>query len=160
MPKYYAPAFRVMVNGSELEADISKNIQQLQVVKSKPDTFDTFSLTIVKAPPKMRWTHTHDAELFREGNAVKIAMGYVDDLQDMMEGEITQISPNFPESGMPTITVTGHSRLHWLHADQKTRTFQKMTDKEIAEKIAQEAGLEVKAEDTQVRHDYIMQPNR
>jgi phage protein D len=160
MARYFAPAYQILVNGSELQADISKNVQQVQVVKSKPDTLDTFSLTIVNSFPEMRWTHTNDAELFRAGNSVQIGMGYVDDLQVLMEGEITQISPTFPESGTPTITITGHSRLHWLHGDHKTRTFQNMTDKQIAEKLGQEAGLEVKAEDAQVQYDYIMQPNQ
>ena len=160
MAKYFTPAFQVSVNGSNLEADISKNLQQVQVVKSKPDEHDTFSLTIVNSPPKMRWTHTHDAELFREGNTVAIKMGYADDLQDLMEGEITGINPTFPESGLPTVEVKGQSRLHWLHGDHKTRTFQNMTDKQIAEKLAQEACLEVKAEDTQVQYDYVMQPNQ
>ena len=160
MAKYFAPAFQVLVNGSQLEADISKNIQQVQVVKSKPDDLDQFSLTIVNSPPQMRWTHTDDAQLFHEGNTVAIKMGYVDDLQDLMEGEITQISPTFPESGLPTIEIKGHSRLHWLHGDHNTRTFQNVTDKQIAEQLAQQAGLEVRAEDAQVQYDYVMQPNQ
>jgi uncharacterized protein len=159
VPNYFAPAFRVEVNGSRLQADISMNIEQVQVV-SKPDTMDTFSLTIANALPKMRWTHTSDADLFREGHAVKIAMGYVDDLQDMIEGEITQITPTFPESGVPTMTIEGQTRLHRLHGSNKTRTFQNMKDKEIAENIAKDAGLEVEAEETDTQYDYIMQPNQ
>jgi phage protein D len=156
---YFAPAFRVEVNGSRLQADISMNIEQVQVV-SKPDTMDTFSLTIANALPKMRWTHTSDADLFRVGNTVKIAMGYVDDLQEMIEGEITQISPMFPESGVPTVTISGQTRLHRLHGSSKTRTFQSVTDKDIAEKIGQEAGLEVEADDTNTQIEYVMQPNQ
>jgi uncharacterized protein len=156
---YFAPAFRVEVNGSRLTADVSKNIQELQIV-SKPDTIDTFSFTVVNTLPKLRWTHTSDANLFREGHSVKIWMGYVDNLLEMIEGEITQIKPTFPESGMPTVTIEGHTRLHRLQGDNKTRTFQKMTDKQIAEQIAQDAGLEAEAEDTQVQHEYVMQPNQ
>jgi Bacteriophage probable baseplate hub protein len=156
---YFAPAFRIEVNGSRLAADISENIQDVQIV-SKPDTLDTFSFTVVNALPDLRWTHTDDANLFKEGNAVSIVMGYVDDLQLMIEGEITQIKPTFPESGIPTVGIEGHTRLHRLQGDSKTRTFQKMTDKQIAEQIAQEAGLQADAEDTQIQHDYVMQPNQ
>ncbi len=159
MTNYFAPAFRIEVNGSRLAADISENIQDLNIV-SKPDTLDTFSFTVVNTLPDLRWTHTDDANLFKEGNAVRIAMGYVDDLQTMIEGEITQIKPVFPESGMPTVGIEGHTRLHRLGGDSKTRTFQKMTDKQIAEQIAQEAGLQAEAEDTQIQHDYVMQPNQ
>lgn len=159
MPNYFAPAFRVEINGTRLSADVSKNIQQVSVV-SEPDTLDSFTLTMVNEYPRLRWTHTSDADLFQEGSAVTIAMGYVDDLQELMDGEITQITPTFPENGAPTIAVEGHTRMHWLQGSKSTRSFQKMTDKQIVEKIAQEVGLEPQADDTQVEHDYVMQANQ
>src|SRR5436305_15172431 len=103
MPNYFAPAFSIEVDSAELAADVSANIQQVSVV-SEPNTMDTFSLTLVNEYPRLRWTHTPDAQLFRQGSVVKIAMRYVDDLQPMIEGEITQISPNCPDSGTPRIT--------------------------------------------------------
>jgi phage protein D len=135
------------------------NIQQVQVV-SKPDTLDTFNLTVVNALPKLRWTHTKDADLFRESQSVKIKMGYVDDLKEMIEGEITTIRATFPESGTPTLSIEGHTLLHRLHGEHKTRTFQNMTDKQIVEQIAQEAKLQPDVEDTQVQYEYVMQPNQ
>jgi uncharacterized protein len=157
--RYYAPAFRIQVNGSRIKADISAEITEVRVV-SKPDTLDTFSFTIANPMPKMRWTHTPDADLFREGSAVKIALGYVDDLQDMIEGEITQISPSFPQDGIPTVAIQGNTLLHRLDGNHNTRTFQGVSDKEIVEKIAQEANLEADAEDPNVKYEYVMQPNQ
>jgi phage protein D len=146
------------VNGSRLRADVSHNIEEVQVVSSL-NTTDSFSLTVANALPKMRWTHTSDADLFREGNSVKVELGYVDDLQEMIEGEITQVKATFPSDGVPVVIVEGNSRAHRLQGDNRTRTFQQMTDKQIAEKIAQEAGLECDAEDTEIQHDYVMQGN-
>jgi phage protein D len=142
-----------------VHADVSAEITQVQVV-SKPDTLDTFSFTIANTLPKMRWTHTSDADLFREGSAVKIALGYVDDLQDMIEGEITKISPSFPQDGIPTVAIEGQTLLHRLHGTHTTRTFQGVSDKDIVEKIAQEANLQADAEDPQVQYEYVMQPNQ
>ena len=159
MTRYFAPSFRIVVNGSHIRADVSAEIEQVQVV-SKPDTLDTFSFTIANPLPKMRWTHTDDADLFREGSSVKIAMGYVDDLQDMIEGEITQISPSFPQDGIPTVAIEGHTLLHRLHGTNNTRTYQSVSDKDIVQKIAQEANLQADAEDTQIQYDYVMQPNQ
>jgi Bacteriophage probable baseplate hub protein len=156
---YFAPAFRILVNGSRLQANVSAEIEQLEVV-SKPDTLDTFSFTIANPLPKMRWTHTPDADLFREGNSVKIAMGYVDDLQFVMDGEITQISPTFPEGGIPTVAIEGHTLLHRLHGTNNTRTFQSMTDKDIVEQIAKDANLQAEVEDLPTQHEYVMQPNQ
>ena len=159
MANYFAPAFRVEINGANLAADVSKNIQQVAVV-SESDAMDSFTLTLVNEYPKLRWTHTSDADLFLEGSEVKIAMGYVDDLQEMIEGEITKISPSFPENSAPTVTIEGHSRMHRFHGDKNTRAFQRMTDKQIVDKIAQEAGLGSQSEDTAVQHDYVMQANQ
>ena len=159
MTNYFAPAFRVEVNGSHLQADVSMNIQNITVV-SKPDTLDTFTFTITNALPVMRWTHTSDANLFREGNSVSIAMGYVDDLQGMIEGEITAISPTFPANGIPTVTISGNTRLHRLRGTNNTRTFQNTTDAEVAQKIAQANGLQAETEDTGIQYEYLIQPNQ
>ncbi|CAG1003580.1 hypothetical protein MYXO_03218 [Myxococcaceae bacterium] len=158
-PNYFAPAFRVTLNGSALEADISKQITDISVTHEL-DSTDHFALTVVNAYPRMRWTHTDDADLFKEGNAIKIEMGYVDDMQALLDGEITKISPNFPESGAPTVRIEGHSRLHRLQGSRKTRTFRDSTDKQIAEQIAQELGLTPEAEETQTRHPYVIQYNQ
>lgn len=159
MTNYFAPAFRIFVNGSRLEADVSYEIEQVQVV-SKPDTMDTFSFTIANPTPKMRWTHTSDANLFREGHTVKIAMGYVDDLQDMIEGEITQISPSFPAGDTPSVTVEGNTVLHRLLGANNTRTFQNASDKDMAEKIGQTLNLQVDADDPGIQYDYVMQASQ
>jgi phage protein D len=135
------------------------NIQQVTVV-SKPDSMDTFTFTVVNAYPDLRWTHTSDADLFKVGAAVKIDIGYVGEMQTLMIGEITKISPTFPESGMPTVGVEGHTRLHWLGGSPKTRTFQKQKDSAIVQKIAQDCGLKAQAEDTRVVHEYVMQANQ
>jgi phage protein D len=156
---YFAPAFHITVNGSRLEADVSYEIEQVEVV-SRPDTMDTFSFTIANPMPKMRWTHTPDADLFREGHAVVISMGYVDDLQLMIEGEITEISPSFPAGDIPTVQIDGRNLLHRLHGSNNTRTFQGVSDKDIAEQIGQKLNLQVEADDPGVQYDYVIQPGQ
>ena len=128
------------MNGSNLEADVSMNIEQVQVI-SKPDTIDTFSFTITNCLPKLRWTHTSDGDLFAQAKSVKISMGYQDDLTLMIEGEITQINPSFPDSGVPTLAIEVHSLMHRLHGTNRTRTFQKSTDKQIVDEIACDVGF-------------------
>lgn len=135
------------------------NIETISVV-SMPDTLDTFTFTIANALPTMRWTHTSDADLFKEGNSVTIAMGYVDDLQPMIEGEITTISPTFPADGVPTVAISGNTRLHRLRGTNKTKTFQSTTDAQVVQQIAQAHKLQAQAEDTQIQYDYLIQPNQ
>ena len=161
MPDYFAPAFQVQINGTSLAADISKNISQVSVI-SQSDTMDNFNFTMVNQYPRLRWTHTSDAQLFQQGGTVTISMGYgsADDLQPMIEGIITKLSPTFPESGTPTVRVEGHTKMHQLQGSKTTRTFQQMTDTQIVTQIAEKAGLAVQADDTQVSYDYVIQANQ
>jgi phage protein D len=159
MPNYFAPAFQVEINGAQLSADISRNIEEVSVTSEK-DSMNSCSLTIANTYPVMRWTHTSDAKLFQEGNSVKVSMGYVDGLQEIFDGEITTVTSNFPAGGAPTVKVDAKTRLHWLHGDKKTTTYQSMTDKQIAEQVGQAAGLAVQAEDAQIQYEYVMQPNQ
>ena len=73
-------------------------------------------------------------------------------------GSVT--SPTFPSGGMPTVGIEGHSLLHRLRGENKTRTFQNTNAKQIAQQIGQEAGLEVQAEDVSLHQDYVIQPNQ
>jgi phage protein D len=84
----------------------------------------------------------------------------VDHLAPVFDGEVTRISPEFPESGAPTVRVEGHTRLHWLRGSSKTRTFLDMADSDIARKIASELGLRADTERTRIKHPYIMQLNQ
>jgi phage protein D len=158
MAKRFAPAFQVTVNGSALAADVSKNIVDVSVT-SAPDALDQCSLTLANPYPELPWTHGQKAELFREGNALKVDIGYVDELQSIFSGEITSISPSFPASGMPTVGIEGLNRLYRLRRKSTTRTFEKVTDSEIARQIAREAELSAEVENTRIKHDYVMQHN-
>jgi phage protein D len=155
---YFAPSFAVDIEGTKIAADISKNITEISVT-SEPSTLDHFSLTIVNAFPDLRWTHSDDAKLFQEGNSVKVLLGYVDRVQPIFDGEITKISPSFPESGAPTVRVEGFTRLHRLQGNSKLRTFQDVTDKDVVQKIASDAKLSARAEDPGTKHRFVYQRN-
>jgi phage protein D len=155
---YYAPAFEVTINGSELAADVSKHIVEVSVV-NEPGTLDQFNLTVANPYPSLPWTHGQGARVFREGNAVRIRMGYVGSLATLFDGEITSVGSSFPSSGTPTLAVTGYTRLHRLQGPRRTRTFQDMTDRQIVEAIAAELSLTADVEDTGPKHPYVIQYN-
>ncbi len=158
--EFFAPTFKVTVNGIELNQEVLNYISQISVV-TEPDTVDQCSLTLANPFPDLRWTHhKKDAALFGEGNAIQITMGYIEDAQPMFDGEITSISPVFPESGTPTVSIEGRSRLHRLKVGTNTRTFQKVTDKQMAQRIADDLALELQADDTKQVYDYVIQYNQ
>lgn len=153
--KYYAPGFEVMIDGTTLEADISANIMAV-TVDQKLDAADQCTLRITNHA--LQWT---DKELFDEGGEVRIKMGYHPSaLQLIFSGEITRLSPVFPESGVPTLTVSAYSRYYRLTRSNKQRTFRSKRDSEIAEEIARGAGLSSEVEQTPVVHEHLFQKNQ
>jgi uncharacterized protein len=159
MSNYFAPAFWVEISGQMLTADVSSCVQSIEII-DEIDTAASFTITVANAYPELPWTHGPGAELwFQPGKLVKIALGYEGDPYDMILGEITTITPSFPGSGIPTLTVSGKSMMHKLQGSLNTRAFVNRTNKEIVEEIATAVGLDAEAEDDGVRHDYVMQPN-
>jgi uncharacterized protein len=157
-PDYLAPDFRILLDGAPLSADAAKSVMNVSVV-SEPDTLDQLTLTVANPLPEMRWTHGTDAGFFREGQRVTVELGYVGRTRPMFKGVLTSIAPSFPEAGAPTLTVTGHTRMHALRGATKTRTFTGMTDAEIAAQIGGDAGLGVDADPNGVKYDYVIQYN-
>lgn len=142
--EYFAPEFRVEVNGRALAADISKHVADLSVTLAS-GAVDSLQLTLANPYPELRWTHTDHAGLFREGSSVKVSMGYAGTPPvPMFDGELTGTSPTFPESGSPTVAVEGFSRLHRLQQRFDPVTVQNATDADLVKKIAEASRLSAK----------------
>jgi len=101
-----------------------------------------------------------DTDLFAIGSEVECKMGYVDDLETVLVGEITGIEPEFSARAMPRLVVRGYDRGHRLLRGRKTRTFSQQKDSDIASAIAGEAGLTGDVTDSEVTHDYVCQAHQ
>jgi phage protein D/phage baseplate assembly protein gpV len=133
MQPYYAPDFQVKIEGLTIEADVSRAITDL-TYDNNIETADMFRLQIDNSG--LRFT---DSPLFDVGKTVEIYMGYAGGLQPMMLGEITAVSPSFPSSGAPTISVTGYDKSHRMRNNApEGRTFTYLNDSMIAAQIAAE----------------------
>lgn len=152
---YFAPEFRVELNGTAVAADVSKNVTDVTVTLA-PDAIDSLRLTLANPYPVLRWTHTADADLFREGTAVKVWMGYAGaDPVLMFDGELTGMTPSFPESGTPTLEVEGFSRLQRLQRAQAPIALKDATDGDMVKQIAGAASLGAEVDAPGVRHEQL-----
>ncbi len=158
-PPYFAPAFRIKVGGQVLEPTQEKSVAELTVTHELGAS-DQFRIVFTSPYPTLPWTHGKDAALFKPGVGVTIEMGYVDATQPLFNGEVTGLAPNFPSDGASTLRVEGLSRLHRLDGPRRTRTFQEVTDSEIVQRVAQEAGLSSQADSTQLKYPYVIQNNQ
>jgi phage protein D/phage baseplate assembly protein gpV len=133
---YFAPRARVDISGVTLAEDVTQHVLSVRY-DNDVELADMFSVVLDNT--ENRFT---DSPLFEPGKQVELYLGYGDDPQPMMLGEIASIEPSFPQSGAPTITVSGYDRSYRLRHDVPDRpAFLFTNDSLVAAQVAVEAGL-------------------
>src|SRR5437764_791566 len=98
-----------------------------------------------------------DQDKFRLGTRVQVAFRAEDDVVVVTSGEVTAISIEPGTTGRHELVVTGLDLTHRLARGPKTRTFLKMSDSDIAAKIAGEYGLDTDIDAVRETHEYVLQ---
>jgi phage protein D/phage baseplate assembly protein gpV len=133
---FYAPRFEVRLSGLTMSSDLTNQVLSVSY-ENTLDMADMFTLVLRNADNALT-----DSPLFALGKSVEIHMGYGDELRPMMLGEVTALQPSYPESGAPTLSITGYDKSHRMRHGQPDRPpFRYMTDSLIAAQIALENGL-------------------
>jgi phage protein D len=154
------PDFAIVINGTPLPLEAEAHVVGV-IVDIDVDLPSMFSLELTGSTAQqddIPWVD--DQELFAVGHIVEVKMGYADDLETLLIGEITGLEPAFAFDRLPSLTVRGYDRRHRLSRGRKTRTFLQQKDSDIAAQIASEVGLGAQVEDSQVVHDYVLQANQ
>lgn len=141
---YYAPNFRIEVEGEELDPEAHGDVLEVKVVMDM-DNMTSFDLTINNWDDKKVALKYSDTDTFDVGKTVHVSMGYADSLMSMVSGQIATMSPHFPESGASTLTVGGLDGMFRLRdrkpAPDEITKYANMADWQIAEYIAKRNGL-------------------
>ena len=159
----YAPEIAIFVDGKELPLE---DVIDLKVTLEK-DQLGGFSMQLANAEPnfvlgaaKTPFKYS-DSALLDVGTGVTIQMGYAQRTQKMLSGVIKTFSPSFPSSGLPTIAISGADRLSLLQGfkpgSNDAKSYPKMKDWEIAEKIAKRHQLEIEPTKEGPEHPMVMQ---
>lgn len=112
--------------------------------------------TLVVNDPTLRWID--DARLL-PGRALEVLVKVDRQEQVIFDGEIVELEPEFGKATHRLI-IRAFDRLHRLSRGRHVRSFQQMTDGDLVEKLASEAGLQVRVESTPVVHEYVLQHNQ
>jgi phage protein D len=160
---YYAPNFKVEVEGRELDPEAKGDVLDVKVTMDL-DNLTSFDLTINNWDDKHFAFKYSDTTIFDVGNRVHVRMGYADDLRFMASGLISTLTPKFPESGPPTLGVTGVDAMLKLR-DRKpvgsdVKKFVDRTDWQIAQEIAARNHLDVKVTEKGPRQPLVVQKNQ
>jgi len=160
---YYAPNFKIEVEGRELDPESKGDVLEVKVTMDL-ENLTSFDLTI------NNWDDEHfgfkysDAAIFDVGNRVHVRMGYADDLRFMASGIISTLTPKFSESGPPTLGVTGLDAMLKLR-DRKpvgsdAKKFVDMADWQIAQVVAARNHLDVKVTQKGPQQPLVVQKNQ
>jgi uncharacterized protein involved in type VI secretion and phage assembly len=98
-----------------------------------------------------------DKGQFTIGTRVEIAFRAEGDPTVVTSGEITAVGVEPGVSGRHELVLTGFDLTHRLAREPKSRTFQRVTDADIATRIAGEYGLDTDIDGTGAVHDYVLQ---
>ena len=162
---YYAPNFKVFVEGHELDPESHGDILDVKVTMEK-DSMTGFDLTVNNWDDKSFDFKYSDTARFDIGKSVQIQMGYADQLRSMVSGIISSMTPRFPAGGPPTLSVSGLDRrlkLKDKKPDDKKgeiKKFVNKTDWEIAEIIARRNKMEVQTTKEGKRHALVIQKDQ
>ena len=154
-----APELKVFLGGDELPEDVYADLIAVTVFEDVEAT-GMCGITLQSQDSTEMKPVWLDDERFDEGGEIKIEMGYHEQLEAVFAGEITGLEPEFTSSRPPSMTIRGHDRRHRMMRDRRTQTFLEMTDSQIAEQLAGDAGLTPNVEDSGVTLEYVVQHNQ
>jgi phage protein D len=138
---FYVPNIEVYVRGQKLAANVINDILQVSY-KDSINEIDSFSIDLnnwdadkrtFKFAPALK----DYAGIFDPGAPIELWMGYVNNMRQMMRGQITALEPNFPDSGAPTLAIRGLNELHQFRTEQHTKSWLDgtKTDTDIAKEL-------------------------
>ena len=98
-----------------------------------------------------------DKGTFALGTRMEIAFRAEGDPVVVTSGEITAIVVEPGLAGRHELVLTGFDLTHRMAREPKSRSFQRVTDADIAARIAGEYGLDPDVDGTGATHDYVLQ---
>jgi phage protein D/phage baseplate assembly protein gpV len=78
----------------------------------------------------------------------------------LIKGEITALEPQFSEGMVSDLVIRGYDKLHRLFRETKSKAYVNVKDSDLANQIAQSAGLQPVIDTTSIVFDHIFQHNQ
>jgi len=153
------PDVNIYVNGMPLPAAARSDLRAV-TVQEDLQALSMFTLELHNWDDRKLQVSWSDSGQFAVGSEVEIWLGYVGDLHQVMQAEVTSLEPVFTAGQQSVLMVRGYDRGHRLARGRNTRTFLHMADSAIATQIAREAGLRMEVDDSPTVVGYVIQSNQ
>ena len=150
------PYFELTIQGVSAPKELYTYVKSLQV---KNTCHGANLCTLVLYDPDLIFVQ---GSYIVEQSLVKVKYGYNDSgtlHTRQFEGFVSLIDADFPQDGMPLVTVHCMDKSHIMNREEKTRTWEKQKISTVVEKIFRGYGFKVKIDDTGKTLDNIQQSN-
>lgn len=145
----------IKVDGEDLRAEL---LGQLLEVTVDQQVHVPGMFTIRLADPDLQLL---DKGPFDLAKAIEIAgKGDQQAIVPLFKGEITALEPEFGEGMIAELVVRGYDRLHRLFREVKSKTYLNIKDSDLAQQMAEAAGLTATVEATKTVYDHLYQNNQ
>jgi phage protein D len=145
------PKIEILFAGSPWDVQLQADFVQV-LITDRLDAVDLCSIRFNN--PGFRY---QDHAALQIATPVEVRLGWGDTSEPVFYGEIVGIEPIFPRQGPPKIDVRAFDRLFRLMRRKRTLTYLNLADSDVAQKIAQDHGLEFEGDTTSVKQPYLMQ---
>jgi len=140
-----APVFKV---DGEISSELARDVSMLRIEEAT-DGLKTAELRLVAEGP--RPNEREEGELYLDGRTIdfgkslEISIGAADAACIVFSGAVSAIEANFTAGVVPYVTVFAEDALMDLRMTRRMRTYENLSDADIAQAIAQEHGLTAEA---------------
>ncbi len=150
-----ASQIHIKLNGSDVAQTVISKLDSVLVDQHAhlPDMFE-----IRLHDPNLEILDQGPFDLTKE---VEISAEKSDGSQcTLIKGEITSLEPEFGEGMISDLVVRGYDKLHRLYRENKSTAYLNVKDSDLANQIAQNAGLQPVIDQTNLVYDHIFQHNQ
>jgi len=166
----YAPEIAILLGPKQFDLKAADKLDVIDLrVTLEKDQLGGFSLVLANTDARFElgegspFKYT-DSSLFDINTEITIGMGYAGNVKKVLVGEILSFSPSFPQSGLPTVALTGADRLNRLRRSKPgndvSKSFPQRADWEIAQQIAARHDLGFVATREGPKHPLVMQKDK
>lgn len=133
---FLSPMYDLWIAGTKIGISKKKYITQIKTTETDEGS-DSAEISI--SDPNMVFINDN---IYTENRKVKIKMGFRDfSYRYTFNGYITNVDIDFPEDGIPTLTITCMDNTYRMNKKKKNRTFKKKTNSQIVKSICKAYGF-------------------
>jgi phage protein D len=136
-----APVFKI---GGTVSGELARDLSRLEIQEAT-DGLKTLMLRLVAEGPRDNSAEEQllylDGQIVDFGRELEVSIGPAEDARVVFKGFISAIEASFTEGGEPYVTVFAEDKLMNLRMTRRMKTWENVSDADIADQIASANGL-------------------